>query len=130
MGLCREVTDLGGDDMVRNDIGHPVEPEDRDLVEDLAFLGDAFVHDHVEGGKPIGGHEQQVLTQVVDVTDFAAVNHLQCRHIGFENDRTHDYFSLLIRSWTRGAIVIVAVLRSSASRASIASVSLRANSEL
>lgn len=98
VGRGREVTDLGCDNMVRYDIGHPVEPEDRDLVEDLAFLGDPFVHNNVEGRKTIGGYEQQVLAQVVDVTHLAAVNQVQRGHIGFENGSTHDYFSLFTRS--------------------------------
>ena len=92
--LGREIIDIGGHNMVRHDVGHLLEPEDRELIEDNALLRDAFVHDDIERRKAVGGHQQKVLAKVVDVTYFAAIDQVQVGHIGFENDSTHLYFSL------------------------------------
>ncbi len=71
-----EVTDLGGDNVVWNNVGHQVEPEDRKLVKNLSLLRDAFIHDDIESGETIGGHDQQMLAKIVDVADFAAIDHV------------------------------------------------------
>ncbi len=116
VGFCREVTDLGRNNVVWNNVGHLVEPEDRKLVENLTFFGDAFIHDDIKSGQAIGGDDQKILTKIEDVADFAAINHLQGRHVAFKDNSAHDHFSLLIRSCTLGAMTIVAALRSSSRR--------------
>ncbi len=75
--------------MVRNNIGHPVEPENGKLVKNLSFFGNTLIHDDIEGRKPVGSNEQEVFAQIINVTDFAAVDHVQGRHVGFEDNIAH-----------------------------------------
>lgn len=61
-------------------VGEPVlrlvEPEVGDLREDFALSGDAVGHNAVEGRNPVGGHEEERISQVEDFT------HLPRFHLG------------------------------------------------
>src|SRR5690606_19524502 len=51
-----------------------LEPEGRDGREHAALVADRLLQHDVEGGQPVGGHQQQlVLPHLVDVSDLAGV---------------------------------------------------------
>ena len=45
--------------MVGHDAVQLIEPEERELREHFAFVGDGRGQDHVEGREAVGGHDQQ-----------------------------------------------------------------------
>ena len=75
--------------MVGDDIGHALEPELGDLVEDDPFVGDRLVHDDIERRDAVGGDDQQVFAQVVDIADLAAVDELEVGKIGLLDECGH-----------------------------------------
>jgi len=48
----------------------PSEPEKGELIEDAPLIRNPLRHDHVESGESIGGDDQQLGPQIVDVPDF------------------------------------------------------------
>src|SRR6266849_5350562 len=62
----------GAEDMVGDDVLQEIEPEERELSQNAALVGNGRGKDDVEGGKPIRGDDQQLAAEIVDVTDFAA----------------------------------------------------------
>src|ERR1700683_3609218 len=62
---------LGGDQMVGDDVGKIIEPEQGKLAEDVPLLGNAGGQNVVEGGDAIGGDKKQLL-----VADAIHVAHL------------------------------------------------------
>ena len=66
-----EVVDVDRDQMMRNEVGDVVEPEGRQLREHAALVGDAGAEHVVERGDAIGGDDQQVLAEIVDVAHLA-----------------------------------------------------------
>ena len=73
------------DHVVRHDVPQSVEPERRDLREDLALVGDARAEHVVERGDAIGGDDQQPSPKIVDVADLAV------------DDRADDWSSVVSR---------------------------------
>ena len=67
----------GRDDVVRHEIAHALEPERRQLREDLALVGDPRAQHVVERRDAIGRDEEQVLADFVDVADLAAAVEFQ-----------------------------------------------------
>jgi hypothetical protein len=57
--------------VVRDDRSGPVEPERRDLRQDLALVGNAGTEDVVEGRDAIARDDEQAVAELVDVADFA-----------------------------------------------------------
>ena len=99
MGNGRKVADLGCHDVVRNDVGHLFEPELGNLGQDEAFVGNALVHDDIESRDAVGGDQQQVFAEVVNVPHFALVDQLEVCKIGLGQRRLHDYnFSFSIEA--------------------------------
>jgi hypothetical protein len=70
-----------------DDVGELSEPEQRELRQHHALVGDAGGQHHVEGADPIRGHDEQPVTEVVDVPDLAAAPHLQVRQARLEQWR-------------------------------------------
>ena len=69
----RVLVDIGGDEVVGDDVGEEIEPEQGNLAEDASFVRDAGGQDVVEGGDAVGGDEKQLLVaDGVDVADLAA----------------------------------------------------------
>src|SRR5580698_10296122 len=63
---------VGGDEMIGNDVLKKIEPEERNLGENSAFVWDSGCQHVVKGGDAVGGHEQQMVSvQVVDVADLS-----------------------------------------------------------
>jgi len=69
--LGRELLELRFQQMVLG-VAEAAEPEDRDLVEDFSFVGDAGREDDIEGGDAVGGDEEERVAEVVDVAYFSA----------------------------------------------------------
>ena len=67
----------------------PVEPEQGHLVQHAAFVGDAGGEDVIEGGDAVGGDDQQVIADSVDVADLAAADPFQAGQISIEKDSGH-----------------------------------------
>ena len=72
-GVLRHV---GGDEVV-GDVFEEVEPEEAELGEHAALVGDAVGHDAVEGADAVGGDEEEGVAEVVDVADLAADGRLE-----------------------------------------------------
>jgi hypothetical protein len=71
-----EVLDVGGDEVVGDEVLEEVEPEEGELGEDAALIGNAGAEDMIEGGDAIRGDEEEVGVRIgwvdgVDVADFA-----------------------------------------------------------
>ena len=75
--------DVGRNQVVRN-VAHQVEPEERNLRQNLALARHAAGHDHVEGADPVGRNEEQRVAEVVDIAHLAAVDELHARNFGRE----------------------------------------------
>ena len=71
--------------MVRHHIRQLVEPEGRQLREDLALVGDAGAQHVVERRDAIGGDQQQRVAQVVDVAHFAGAKARQRGQVGLDD---------------------------------------------
>ncbi len=67
----RKIARSGGQEMMWGDRRHPAEPEVRQLGQDLALARDAGPQDVVVGRDPVGGDDQQLVSQVVDIADLA-----------------------------------------------------------
>ena len=80
--VCRVLVDVGGDQVVGNDVGEVVEPEQGNLAEHASLVRDAGGQDVVEGRDAVGGDEKQLLVaDVVDVTHFAAGVKVEIREV-------------------------------------------------
>ena len=58
--------------MRRREVPQIVEPENGKLREDFALIGNPRGQNVVERGDAVGGHDQQVLAQIVNIADLAA----------------------------------------------------------
>jgi hypothetical protein len=74
MQLGGEVVDLRRDNVVRYQIAEQVEPEQRNLGQNLALAGDARAEHVVKGGDAVGGHHQQVVAHCIQIADLAAAD--------------------------------------------------------
>jgi hypothetical protein len=67
-----------------------IEPEERELGEDLALVGYSATQNMVEGGDAIAGHEEELIVgQSVDVADLAAACEGEIAKIGLEKGCWH-----------------------------------------
>jgi hypothetical protein len=81
----QNVVDLGADEMVRDDVLQVVQPEQRHLRQHLALAGDGCREDHIEGRQPVGGNDQQLVPEIIDVTHLAAVRQPEPSDVRLEN---------------------------------------------
>ncbi|MDZ7639175.1 MAG: hypothetical protein U5J83_13145 [Bryobacterales bacterium] len=58
--------------VISDDAGEALKPEHGNLVEDVAFLRNGRGQDAIKGGKPVGGNQQQMVAEVVDIAHFTA----------------------------------------------------------
>jgi hypothetical protein len=64
---------IRGDEMVRDGGLEEVEPEERELGEDFAFVWNPAAQDMIEGRDAVAGDEEKlVLGERIDVAHFAA----------------------------------------------------------
>ena len=69
----RILVDLGRDQVVGDDIGEVIEPEQGNLGQDAALVGNAGGQNVVEGGDAVGGDEEQLLVaEAVHIAHLAA----------------------------------------------------------
>ena len=67
VGVVHDADEVVGDDVTRL-----LEPESGELSENKPLIGDAGGQDDVEGGDAVGGDDEQLVAQVVDVAHLAA----------------------------------------------------------
>src|SRR6266849_8021013 len=72
--------------MIGEDVFQKIEPEERKLRQDAPFVGNGSEHDDVEGREAVGGHDEQVVAQVIDVAHLAARQRRDAREICLLND--------------------------------------------
>ena len=68
--LGRILVDVRGDEVVLH--AEELEPEERELVEDLALVGDSARKDHVERADAVGDDHQELVAEIEDIADLAA----------------------------------------------------------
>ena len=92
---------VGGEDVVGGEVTEQVEPEERELGEDPALVGDAAAEDVIEGGDAVGGDEEQVglgrRSERIDVADLAAGEQGKSAEMGLEESVGHDAPSIADR---------------------------------
>src|SRR6266852_5312880 len=76
----------GAEDVVGNDVLQEIEPEERELSQNAALVGDWRGKDDVEGGEPVRGDDQELVAEIVDVADFAARSRCQAGELRFPHD--------------------------------------------
>ena len=82
--------------MVRHEIAHPLEPERRELRQDLALVGNAGAEHVIERGDAIGGDDEQRRfagreRDVVDVAHLAAPVKRETVERCFEQGRSGEH---------------------------------------
>ena len=69
---------------MRHEIAHALEPEPGQLRQHLSLVRDAGAEDVVERGDAIGGDDQQLVADLVDIANLAAAVKSQAIEIGLE----------------------------------------------
>jgi hypothetical protein len=59
--------------MMRDDILDDAKPEFRQSGEDFSLIGDQGRQDNVKGRNPIAGDQQELVAQIVNIANFAAI---------------------------------------------------------
>ena len=85
-----EARGIGLDEMVRDHVGELPEPETREPGQDPPLVGDAGTEDDVEGGDPVGGDEEDSISEVVDVAHLAAPRRREPGEEGLEKGFGHS----------------------------------------
>ncbi len=74
--------------VVRQDVGELLEPENGKRGQDTAFVGNRLRQDDIEGGDTIGGDKQNlVVAYRVDVTYFSGRETRQAGNVGGKDNR-------------------------------------------
>ena len=81
-----ELVHVYRDDMVRDQIADVIEPERGQLRENFALVGTSGSEDVIEGGDAIGGDDEQVRAEIVDVANLAAPRERQTVELGFKDN--------------------------------------------
>ena len=74
---------FGGDQVIGDDVAQEIEPEKRHLRQDAALAGDTLRQDAVERRDAVGGDDEQVVTDAVNVTHFASRDEFDTSHFGW-----------------------------------------------
>src|SRR5208282_3729593 len=83
----RILVHVDGDEVVGNDVGQVIEPEQGNLAQDASLVGDARGQDVVESRNAVGGDEKQLLVaNGIDVTDLAAGVKVEIREVSLQED--------------------------------------------
>src|SRR5947199_7829948 len=85
MEILRIIADLGRDDVIGHGVLEMVEPESRHLRQDFALIWNGRREHDVKCGKPVGGDNEKVLTEIVDVANLAPAVERDTGKIGFDN---------------------------------------------
>ena len=94
--------------MVRDRRLEVLEPELRDLREHASLVRDRRRQHHVECRKPVRRDDEQVLADLVDVADLAAVQETNALDVEVRamNGRNDDFTSRLGKPMARGGSII------------------------
>jgi len=94
-----EVPDIGGKQVVPDDIGGPGKPVFRYLRKDPALFGDRVREHHVKRRDTVRRNDQEAVTQVVDVADLSASRPIQAAEAGLKYDRCfhHPLLPVVLR---------------------------------
>ena len=76
---------------MRHEIAHALEPERRQLRQDLALVGNARAEHVVERRDAIGRDDEQVVADLVDVAHLAAAVKRETGEGGFEERRSGQH---------------------------------------
>ena len=75
-----ELVHVAFDEVVLDEVGELLHPEQGDLVEDDAFVRDRLVHDDVKGGHAVRGDDEQGgVVDIVNIADLTSVEQGECR---------------------------------------------------
>jgi hypothetical protein len=85
--------------MVFYGVTEEIEPEERELRQDAALVGDSAAEDVIEGGDAVGRDEEElVVRQSVDIADFAACGKREGAEVGLKKRRSHHVDGITIVS--------------------------------
>src|SRR5437764_477128 len=73
--------------MIRSNRARAIEPERQNLRQDLSFVGDSGAEHVVERRDAVGGHDEQLLAEVVKISDLALSIGRAAVQGGLENRR-------------------------------------------
>ena len=81
----RELRDVGAENVIGDDGLQKIEPEERRLSKNPAFIRNTGAEDMIEGRDAIRGDEEKlVCTRFVEVAYFATSDRLKRREVGLE----------------------------------------------
>src|SRR5260370_39913673 len=104
--LAGEFCGVRGDEMVRDGGLEEVEPEEGELGEDLALVGDSAAENMVEGGDAVAGDGEELIAgEGVDVADLAADCEGKIAEIGLEKGCGHHVDGTTSWGWGNRGMV-------------------------
>ena len=71
--------------MVSNDVLAKIKPEKGKGSEDSPFLWNATGDDHIEGRNPVGSHDEELVTQVINIPHLSSFEELKTFQIGIKH---------------------------------------------
>ncbi len=77
--------------MVGNNLPGPLKPERGDAVQDDTLVGDQLLEDDIKRGDPVRDHDQELVTEIVDIADLAFDIQGQLDKIGLAHEFVHEY---------------------------------------
>jgi hypothetical protein len=70
--------------VVSDDVLAKIKPEEGKGSEDPALLWDATGDDHIEGRNPVGSHDEELVTQVINISYLSSFEKLKTFQIGMK----------------------------------------------
>jgi hypothetical protein len=72
-----------------NNVAKGLKPEQRELREHTALIGNRSRKHDVESGKPVRGNQEQIISHFIEVADLPAGQELEPGKICFPNNSAH-----------------------------------------
>jgi len=82
-----------------DDIFHFFKPESGHLIQNHALAGDGIRHNNVKSGNAIGGYNQQIITDGINIAHLAATDQIQFVEVCFLYAFYHKNKFLLAEKW-------------------------------
>ena len=76
----------GGENMIGDDVVKEIEPEERELGENAALVGNRRGHDDVESREAVGGDEEETVAEIINVANLAASGRRESGEMCFTKD--------------------------------------------
>ena len=105
---------LRSDNVVRGNLGNVIEPESGKARQDYPLVRDAVGHDHIKGTDAVGGHDEEIGPEVVDVAHLSPAQGEPGEVCA--KKRFAQKIPRLQKRWGDGATVCILVRRSKQSR--------------